>query len=193
MASAMENGMSRFIPAEGEQLVYDEVENITHCINRDLSREYANYSYVKEFIKEEIKCEFDSYTDATIGTPESLLKFVAFIHDNQDKYFIEWPEGKPLRFKGDIKSGDIEVNVKSDVDWFSMEGEVKTNSLHLSLEALIRSCCNSEIEGFVKIGEDEYVRMSEELKKHIAALDALPSFRGKGKRFLNIRLEHWHQ
>lgn len=181
MASAMENGQTRFIPAEGELLVYDEVDNITHCINRDLSREYANYSYVKEFIEEEIKCEFDSYTDATIGTPESLLKFVAFIHDNQDKYFIEWPEGKPLRFKGDIKSGDIEVNVKSDVDWFSMEGAVKTNSLHLSLEALIRSCCNSEIEGFVKIGEDEYVRMSEELKKHIAALDALPSFRGKGK------------
>lgn len=181
MASAMENGTSRFVPAEGEQLVYDEVENITLCINRDFNREYTNYAQIKEFIEEDINCQFDSYTEAIIGTPESLLRFLAFIHDNQDKYFIEWPEGKPLRFKGDIKTGDIEINVKSDVDWFCVEGEVKTNNLHLSLEALIRSCCNSQIEGFIKIGEDEYVRMSEELKKHIAAFNSLPSTKGRGK------------
>ncbi|MBQ0031079.1 MAG: DEAD/DEAH box helicase [Bacteroidales bacterium] len=182
LASAMENGNARFAPAEGEQLVYDEVENITHCINRDLKLEHENYILVKNFLEQELHCEFDTYTETNICMDESLLKFIAYIYDNQDKFFIEWPEGKPLRFKGDIKPSDIQINIKSDVEWFCLDGNVKTKRLSLSLSAFIRACCSStSINGFVKISDDEYVRMSEELIRHIAALDAFPSHKRQVK------------
>lgn len=182
MATAMENGNGRFAPAEGSQLVYDEVENVTHCINRDLDKEHSNYVTIRDYMEEELMCEFDSYTETTIYSDESLLKFIAFIYDHQENYFIEWPEGKPLRFRGDVTSGDIVVNVKSEIEWFSMNGLVKTKTINISLEDLIRSCCNSQVAGFVKINDSEYVRMSEELKRHIAALEGLASKKEKTRK-----------
>ena len=175
MAIAMENGKERFVPGDGDELVYDEVDYVTHSVNRDLSREYSNYLYLTDFLKEKSDAEFHSFTELRLSLPESLLQLLAFVYDNQDRYFIEWPEGKALKFRGDVKPSDIDISVKSGVDWFKLEGEVKTNKLHLTLNALIHSICTNEIEGFVKLSDDEYVRMSEELKRHIAALDSLPS------------------
>lgn len=179
MASAMENGRARFTPAEGGSLVYDEVENITHVINRDLNKERENYDLLMDYLENELRCEFDSPTETTVCSAESLLHLLAYVYDNQDLFFVEWPEGRPLHFKGDVCSGDITIDVKSETEWFSMDGKVTTNTLNLTLEALIRSCCGTQIEGFVKISDDEYVRMSDELKRHIAALDSLSAKKDK--------------
>lgn len=173
MASAMEDGRARFSPAEGGSLVYDEVDNITHTINRDLNKERENYDLLMGYMEDELMCEFDFPTETTVYSAESLLHLLAYVYDNQDRFFVEWPEGRPLHFKGDVRSGDITVNVKSETEWFTMDGKVTTNTLNLTLEALIRSCCGTQIEGFVKISDEEYIRMSEELKRHIAALDSL--------------------
>lgn len=182
LAAALENGTSRFAPAEGEELVYDEVENLTHCVYRDLGREDANYRQLNLFMKDELDVDVISYTEKRIYAEEALLKLIAYVYDNRDKYFIEWPEGKRLKFRGDVKSTDISISVNSNMEWFTLEGEARAGNMTLSLESLIQAICNSPIQDFVKIGDDEYIRMTEELKKHIAALASLPSRRGGQKK-----------
>jgi len=182
LAAALENGTSRFAPAEGEELVYDEVENLTHCVYRDLSLEDANYRQLNLFMKGELDADVISYTEKRIYAEEALLKLIAYVYDNRDKYFIEWPEGKRLKFRGDVKSTDISISVNSNMEWFTLEGEARAGNMTLSLESLIQAICNSPIQDFVKIGDDEYIRMTEELKKHIAALASLPSRRGGQKK-----------
>lgn len=178
MAKTAENGIRRFVPADGDELVYDEVDGITHCINRDFSAELDNYTNLYQYINDESVGEFESYTEGSIATAEGLLKLMSFAYDHPNQYYLEWPEGRPLKFKGEIKQSDIEISVASNINWFSVDGEVKNEELDISLEELIKSCCDSQMEGFVRIGNDEYFRMTEQLKKHIAALDVLPSHGG---------------
>lgn len=179
-ATAIEDGTARFAPAEGEDVVYDEVEGITHCVNRDLSLEYEHKKVLDSFLEEEAKAEARSYTEYTIGTAEGLLKLMAYVYYNQDKFFVEWPDGVRLKFRGDVKSSDISVMVQTDTDWFSVEGEVNIGNTKLSLEELIRACSSTEMEGFVRLKDDEYVRMSETLKKHIEAMEAIGRAGGSG-------------
>ena len=181
LASAMENGTARFSPAEGETVAYDEVDNITHCINRDLKKEFENYTLLQNYLECGLRNQFTSYAETVIYELESLLNLIAFVYDNQDRFFVEWPEGKPLRFRGDVKSGDIDVAIGSTQEWFTLEGQVTTSCLRMSLEALVRSCCGKNIKGFVKISDDEYIRMSEELKHQIAALEDLSTQHCKKK------------
>lgn len=181
-ATGLEEGTSRFVPAEGDNIVYDEVDGLTHCVNRDLAKEYENYCQLNTFLKEFSKAEMTGYSEGKIWTLEGLLLLLAFVYDHQDQYFMEWPEGVSLKFKGDIKGSDIDIVVQSDMEWFTLEGDVKIAGKRYSLEELVRICCTSTIEGFVKLNDEEYIRMSEKLKRHIAMMDAFPGQGGKNKK-----------
>ena len=182
MATALQDGEARFVPAEGDEIVYDEVGGLTHRVRRNLEQEHANYNLLSEFLENQAKAESVNYTDSIIWSSEGLLLLLAFVFDHPDKFFVEWPEGKALKFKGDVKSGDIDISIKSNEEWFTMVGEVKMAGKIYSLQDLIAMCSASDVQGFVKLNEEEYIRMSETLKKHIAALNALPSKGGKEKR-----------
>lgn len=181
MATAMPDGTARFIPAEGDETVYDEVEGLTHCVRRNLNLELSNYKQLADFLETNAKAESINYTDFKVWSSEGLLLLLAFVFDHQDQFFVEWPEGKVLKFKGDVKASSINIWVNSDEEWFTVVGEVKMAGKTYSLQELIAMCSTSDIKGFVKLNDEEYVRMSETLKKHIAAMNALPSKGGKAR------------
>ena len=181
MATALPDGTARFIPAEGEETVYDEVEGLAHCVRRNLNLELSNYNQLADFLETQAKAESINYADFKIGSSEGLLLLLAFVYDHQDQFFVEWPEGKALKFKGDVKSRNITIWVNSDEEWFTVVGEVKMAGKTYSLQELIAMCSTSDMKGFVKLNDEEYVRMSETLKKHIAAMNALPSKGGKAR------------
>lgn len=173
MATAADGGTARMVPAEGDEIVFDEVEGLTHCVKRDLDVEYANLRMISDFLAAMPSYQNNSLTECKISQEEDLLKLICYIQENQSRFFIEWPEGRALKLKGEISTSDIQISVESDTEWFTVEGEVKTNALRLSLQALLNSCRISKTDGFVKLGDDEYARMSEKLKRHLAALAAL--------------------
>ena len=181
MATGLPDGTARFFPAEGEETVYDEVGGLTHRVQRNLSLELSNYNEMANYLEDTVKAEALNYTDFMVQSAEGLLLLLAFVFDHQNQYFVEWPEGKALKFKGDVKNANISVSVKSDEEWFTVVGEVTMGGQTYSLQELIAMCCNSDIKGFIKLNEEEYMRMSETLKKHIAAMNALSS-KGKERR-----------
>lgn len=170
---AMDNGLQRFVPAEGDELVFDEEDGMARCIRRDMEKEYENLQQINNLIRNMGNAEVMSYTDSKIWMKEDLLKLIVFVSENRDRFLIEWPEGRALKLLGTVSKADITVNVESDKEWFTVDGEVRNNNLHLTLNALVSACSNSDIEGFVKLSDDEYVRMSEKLKRHIAAMETL--------------------
>ncbi len=180
-ATGMEDGTARFIPGDGSDTVYDEVDGLTHCVHRDVVREYENFVQISHYIKEYLQVEEISDYDCRVWTEEGLLHLMSFVYDHKEQYFMEWPEGVALKLKGDIKGSDIDIAVQSDVDWYAVEGNVTIAGKKYELEDLIKMCSNSTIEGFVKLRDEEYVRMSEQLKKHIAMIEAL-STKGRKKR-----------
>ena len=137
MATALPDGTARFVPAEGEETVYDEVAGLTHCVCRNLNLEFSNYKQIVEFLENNAKAQTINYTDSIVWSSEGLLMLLAFVYDHQDQYFVEWPEGKVLKFKGDVQSSNISILVKSDEEWFTVEGEAKIAGMTFSLQELI--------------------------------------------------------
>lgn len=181
-AVAMENGSARFVPAEGEETVYDEADGLTHCIRRDMSQEYNNYKELHDFMNEKVNAEVVCYASYRIYAVGGLLQLLSFVYDNQCRYFMEWPEGRPLKLKGVVQENDIDILVESGKNWFEVEGKVAIGGKHYTLDELIKMCCSSDIEGFVKLSDDEYVRMSEKLKRHLAKMESLYMGSGGHKR-----------
>jgi hypothetical protein len=172
-ATPLSKGLSRLIPATGEEYVYDEDEaGQTHCVHRNMEQEGANFQMLVDFA-DQFSLEFNSYNVCTLGDERTLLCFLAFLHKNQDRFLVEWPNGQILKFKGILTDKNVDIEVKSDTDWFSIEGDVRLGGEHMTLDELLTASCNDSYDGFVRIGEHEYLQMTETLRKHIAELDAV--------------------
>lgn len=174
LAAPLEKGAERLPPAEGSEVIYDEVDGQMVCIKRDLDQEQANLEYLTEFLEQTICAEFTTYNEGSVSTAENLLKLLVMAYENPNRVFCEWPEGQRLKFKGDIQGGDISVTVKTGIDWFEVEGEVNVSKKMLKPKEVLEMYKKSEYEGFIKIGEDEYMRMSDTIRKHLQALENMP-------------------
>ena len=181
LARMLPEGRSRQSPGIGEKFVYDEDESgRVHCVNRNMAKEAENFQMLVDFA-EQHSLEFTTYNTTSASGERTLLELLALCHDHQDRFITEWPNGQMLKFKGLITGADINIEVRSNNEWFAVEGTAKVGFDFMNLDMLINSCCRESYDGFVRIGENEYVRMTETLRRRIAQLDALLTT-GKGKR-----------
>ena len=172
-AAPYEDGALRCEPGQGAEDVYDDTGDSPHFIKRDLQQEFDNYSEFRDFAEKEVNLEFSTPTRADIGCSESLLKILVWAYDHRDKCFVEWPEGRPLRFRGDVKSGDFDITVSSGIDWFAVEGDVNIGRDKYNLRDILEAMKASDVDGFIKLGDKDYIRMSKAIQKHLAALDEM--------------------
>lgn len=173
LAAPMADGITRITPATGELYVYDEDElGHTHCVHRNIAIEDENYQMLIDF-GEQFFAEFTDYNKCIFGTEDALLHLLAFCHRYPDRFIVEWPNGQPLKFKAVITENDIEIDVKSDIDWFSVEGNVRVGNQNIDLSDFVESCSKDGNRDFVKIGEDEYIQLTDTLRKHIAELESV--------------------
>lgn len=173
LSAPMPEGTARLIPASGEEYVYDEdITGRTHCVHRNMEQEEDNYQRLVDFA-EQYDAEFSGYNSCTIGDERILLSLLDFCHRYPERFPVEWPNGQVLKFKGILTESNVEIEVKSDENWFSVEGGATLHGERISLEQLLKANCRENYDGFIQIGENEYVRMTDTLRKHINELDAV--------------------
>ncbi len=173
LAALLPDGTARLFPTIGEEYVYDEDEaGRTHCVHRNLAKEQENYQALVDFAQQ-FNLEFSASNVTQVGDERTLLHLLAFCHQSPERYFTEWPDGQTLKFKGTLTEADIHIEVRGNNDWFAVEGTAKAGVDILKLDKLVEACCHQSYDGFVRIGEDEYVRMTDTLRRRIAQLDAL--------------------
>lgn len=176
-AAPYEEGDLRCVPGQGAEDVYDDTGGEARFIRRDLQAEFDNFAELKEYLEAEVMPEFDGQYACSLHANESLLKVLTWAYDHRDKCFVEWPEGRALRFRGDIRSTDVDITVKSNIRWFEVEGQVSVGKDKYDLMELLMAIRASEVKGFVKLGDKDYVRMTKTLQRHLEALEDMLSLR----------------
>lgn len=171
LAAPLPEGQVRFPAGEGEDVIYDQVEGHTIAVTRDLAVEQVNYELLHNFICEEIGDVFTDFMSAELSSPQSLLTLLEFAYEHQSTYLLEWPMGRELKFKGVVKPADVDVQVKTDIDWFQIQGNVHIPGTVCSFEDLLAMYRQAEYDGYIKIGDNEYMKMTEALKKNIEQMD----------------------
>lgn len=190
-AAPYEEGSLRCVPGQGAEDVYDDTGGEARFIRRDLQAEFDNFAELKEYLEAEVTPEFDGQDACSLYANESLLKVLTWAYDHRDKCFVEWPEGRALRFRGDIRSTDVDITVKSNIRWFEVEGQVNVGKDQYDLMELLMAMRASEVKGFVKLGDKDYVRMAKTLQRHLEALEDMLSLRaGRGKVVPVYRVGH---
>ena len=172
-AAPLADGMARFSPGEGGESVYDTLDGHTVAVRRDLVSEYENYDLLRSFFEAEIGIPYESYQIARFSASEHLLALMSFVHDNPQSFFMEWPEGEILKFKDISDSKDVDITVTTNVNWFEVEGSINISGQKRTLEEILAMWKDSDVEGYLRVGEKEYAKMSKTLQKHIRAISEL--------------------
>ena len=185
-SAPLPEGNLRCNPGYGDEMVALQTENGLKMVQRDLQAESENYERLQDFIMGSIGDVFAGRQRLESGSPESVLKLLEFIMDHGDFYFAEWPEGGTLKLCGTISTSDINVQVQSCMDWFKVEGTVSIPGSTLSYEDLLLQGCEDDAEGYVRIRENEYVKLSDMLRKHIRKMDSILSDAARKKGVCRI-------
>lgn len=91
---------------------------------------------------------------------------------------VEWASVRQMRLRGAAKAVKIEVGVTTQRDWFGVEGKVRLDDAELELAALVEALRRGHT--YVRVGEDEWIRIDESLRAKLQPLaDAAAIERGK--------------
>jgi len=166
----------RFVPGSGPSCFLMNKSGVVSLVKRNLTMEQQNYS------------SFEKATSGLNGwsltedTPERLLTLLEFVHNNPNDFVLEWPEGEEIKFRGAVSKESWHLFIQTNTlhEWFSIEGNLTVGNTHFSPQQVLNAAVNSGDSRYIKIGESEYIRMTDALRKQIRALSAISQNTGKG-------------
>ena len=156
---------------KGLEFIAANVKGETVQVARNLTAERKNLKAFNEWME-----PFDEYEsgDGWQMPIESCLEVLELLRQHSDLCNIEWPEGVRFRITRPALNPDaISLSVKGIGHWFEVEGEVKIDDkAKMKVSDLLNRVRESKGR-FIQIGDDEYIALSEQLRKQLSALDRL--------------------
>ena len=152
------NGKAQCVPGEGSSVIFDISGATRVCVERDLEKERSNYYNLVNGVEGTLPPEKTFQVDAF-----GLLPILDFIREQGENcpYAVEWPEGHKLR-----------LNKRSTASQWS--ASLKKNKNKISVADLLDLIGQSR-NRFIRLGEGEYIALSERLHRQLMGLDALAS------------------
>ena len=170
-------GRKTFRLGMGDEVIIDENEEGRVRVKRHLELERQNRELVSHFWNS----EGEEFIEREIYSPEFMLDLVQMIQSQPDTFYAEWPEGQGFKIRS-LNKGMSSWNgvLKQRGQWFDIEGDVNIDEqTRISISELLELVGKSKGK-FVKIGEGEFLALSEKLKAQLKALDAIAN-RERGK------------
>ncbi|MDR2286599.1 MAG: DEAD/DEAH box helicase [Prevotellaceae bacterium] len=116
----------------------------------------------------------------TFDDPFDALELLDILEHHQDIAVVEWPEGEQFKIRKKVASKDISINVKSNINWFELEGELQVDeNTVLSISTLCKMVQRGHGR-FVELGNGEFLALSEQLRRRLSELAVFTSESKKG-------------
>ncbi len=102
---------------------------------------------------------------------ESILDFIAEMHDLKDQFRLEWMNSNALKLSSVLKA-QARASAKSVEHWFGVQGEFNLDDGRvLSFQELLRLLPQS-VGKYIRLSDGAYLRLSERLRKKLEVLNA---------------------
>lgn len=110
-------------------------------------------------------------------TPDESLDLIRRLRQlSEEDAVVEWPEGQAMRVLGTISPQGLRVELKSQRDWFGLEGGCELDGERIDLAALLASVRSGS--RYVTLGPGKWALIEQGLRDHLIALaDAAHSSR----------------
>jgi len=178
LARPLPAGPSLFVPGQGLNPCVAEEDGVRYQVTRDMRTERTNLQLLTTFMHDS-----DLLPD-TIDEPfaerlplslsaDGLLATMEFVAQHADNFYIEWPEGGQLRLKT-TNTAAWNIALKSKNGWFELEGEIPIDDdTVLTTAQLLQLVAEAPASGFVRLGESEFLRISDRLRKQLQRIESL--------------------
>jgi superfamily II DNA or RNA helicase len=114
-----------------------------------------------------LPCEENGPVQSTVQGPEALDLLVKLEALSKDGLEVHWPPKKP-RISRPARGKDLRVQVREGRDWFGLEGSAEVDGERVELAMLLEAARRKE--RYVKLSDDRFVALSEELSSQLQPL-----------------------
>ena len=168
-------------PGKGMQTITTTIDNKQVQTKRNLKKEMENFDRILELMVdfEEYSYEDNQWTLA----PEDCLLLLERLQEKKDIAKVEWPEGETLKVARTVLTPrDFNVRISSAASWFELSGDIEISAdRKMKIAELVEKAAQSK-GNFIQLSDNEYVRLTAELRRHIDLLGRIASVaRGKMK------------
>lgn len=115
-----------------------------------------------------------SYSGTTISV-DGLLPLVEYAARFPEHISCEWPEGAKMRVKQRQSGSWSGAIKKNDNGWFEIEGSVELDQGKVVTMAELLELANQSHGRFIKLGEGEFLALSDKLRRQLDQLSIIAS------------------
>lgn len=168
-------------PGVGSKSIMGSMNGGNYMAVRNLKQESDNVDRINSLLQR--ITDEDVENSFMLGGIEPCLDFLDGLRDYENITHLEWPQGVKLKISGRVDLPDFQLKATHGKNnWFDMEGGLKLSDESLiSIAELLASMDGGH--RFVRLNNDEYVSLSEQLRKQVQLLSAI-SYQTKG----NVRV-----
>ena len=165
-------------PGKGMEVVSTTIDGERVQTERDLKAEKKHL----EAVRERLKAFDDEQVDDDqwyLDTAE-CLDLLERLRMAQDVCFVEWPQGVKMRVVRPLITPDkMNLKISSAGQWFEVEGDVKIGDKEKIKVARLMELLRTAEGNFIRLSDDEYVALSEQLRRQLQAIEKMLVGRGK--------------
>lgn len=180
----LKDGNKLVLPGVGASLLLDEKDGKTFRVKRDIREERENCVLLCDFIESIVGEELGGGESVNVVLDTwGMLVLMDFVSCNSDTCYIEWERGNGLKLKRAVNPAEWNVQMKSRAGWFEVEGDVMLDDDTLmSVAQLIQLLGASKSKRFVQLNGDEFVLLTDSLRKQLTRLESVASADRTGLR-----------
>lgn len=167
-----------FVPGQGSVSTITEVKGEKCIVVRKLKKEKSNLKTIEdklaelEIMDEAQTLELSSITDSITISIVQLLPLIEWVQQNNETCEMEWLENCRIKYRGKLNCSNFNIALKSKNNWFEVVGDVCIdNEKMMSLYQLLQQMHLSDKSKYVKIGDNEYIKLSNDLKRILQQID----------------------
>lgn len=155
-------------PGSGMEMISASVKGKPVHVSRNLSLERKNMKALEEWMVPFADYETDN---GWLMPMVSCLEVLDILRQHGDQCVIEWPEGVRFSVSRPMLDSDrLKISVKGIGQWFEIDGDVDIDDKQrMKVGELLQRVRQSKGR-FIQVGDEEYVALSNQLHKQLAAL-----------------------
>lgn len=166
-------------PAQGTELIAALIGGKSLKTNRNLKREAEHLKALTPIVNE-LADETDGNT-YTCLSPTASLSLLEALYKQTNHCRLEWPEGERWRINRTVEAPDLALTVKGAKGWFEVDGELQVSEDRVMKIGELLQLMRDSKSRFVQVGESEFIALSDQLRRHLAHLEAMAATGRKGK------------
>lgn len=173
----LDGGRVQCLPGEGSSTIIDQMDGRRLCVERQLEKEKEKADLLLDNlgdITQERLC-FNLLKGQMMDVDAfELLPILDFVRMHRDDFSVEWPEGSKIRIYQRNTASQWRATLKKNKNgWFELEGELQIDeNTVMSMQQLL-NLMGTHRSRYVKLGDNEYMALSEKLRRQLMGLDAL--------------------